>query len=92
MVANLTANISPTLLNEFMFSYTTDHIFLNAVGPVQRPSSMTMTGLYNNGFGGVMPAVKFPAASTTTRPGSRSTPDTFPGITRIPPTLTKTSE
>ena len=57
MVANLTANISPTLLNEFMFSYTTDHIFLNALGPVQRPSSMTMTGLFDNGFGGKMPAV-----------------------------------
>jgi len=57
MVANLTANVSPTLLNEFMFSYTTDHIFLNAVGPVQRPASMTLTGLYNNGFGGLMPAV-----------------------------------
>jgi hypothetical protein len=57
LVANLTANISPTLLNEFTFSYTTDHIFLNAVGPVARPSDMTMTGLYNNGFGGLMPAV-----------------------------------
>ena len=32
MVANLTANISPSLLNEFTFSYTTDHIFLNAIG------------------------------------------------------------
>src|SRR5580658_1323169 len=30
LVANLAANISPTLLNEFTFSYTTDHIFLNA--------------------------------------------------------------
>ena len=57
MVANLTANITPTLLNEFMFSYTTDHIFLNALGPVQRPSSETMTGLFNNGFGGKLPAV-----------------------------------
>ncbi len=57
MVATLTANLSPTLLNEFPFSYTTDHIFLNATGPVQRPSSMTMTGLYNNGFGGLLPAV-----------------------------------
>ena len=57
VVANLAANISPTLLNEFTFSYTTDHIFLNAVGPAQRPSSMTMTGLYNNGFGGLLPAV-----------------------------------
>jgi len=57
MVANLTANISPTLLNEFTFSYTTDHIFFNAIGPVQRPSSETMTGLYPNGFGGLLPAV-----------------------------------
>jgi hypothetical protein len=57
LVANLTANISPTLLNEFTFSYTTDHIFLNAIGPVQRPADMTMTGLYNNGFGGLLPAV-----------------------------------
>jgi hypothetical protein len=56
-VANMTANISPTLLNELTFSYTTDHIFLNAIGPVARPSSMTMTGLYNNGFGGLLPAV-----------------------------------
>src|ERR1039458_688350 len=57
LVANLTANVSPTLLNEFTFSYTTDHIFLNAIGPTARPSDFTMTGLYNNGFGGLMPAV-----------------------------------
>ncbi len=57
VVANLTANISPTLLNEFTFAYTTDHIFLTATGPAGRPSSMTMTGLYNNGFGGLLPAV-----------------------------------
>jgi hypothetical protein len=57
LVANLTANVSPTLLNEFMFSYTTDHIFLDALGPVARPSDMTVTGLYNNGFGGLMPSV-----------------------------------
>jgi hypothetical protein len=56
-VFGMTANISPTLLNEFTFSYTTDHIYLDAVGPTQRPSSMTMTGLYNNGFGGLLPAV-----------------------------------
>ena len=57
IVANLAANFSPTLLNEFTFAYTTDHIFLNAVGPTARPSSMTMTGLFNNGFGGLLPAV-----------------------------------
>jgi hypothetical protein len=56
-VANMTANITPTLLNETTFSYTTDHIFLNAIGPAQRPASMTMTGLYDNGFGGLLPAV-----------------------------------
>jgi hypothetical protein len=57
IVANLAANISPTLLNEFTFAYTTDHIFLNAVGPTARPAGMTMTGLFNNGFGGLLPAV-----------------------------------
>ena len=57
LVANLTANVSPTLLNEFTFSYTTDHIFLTAIGPTARPSDFTMTGLYNNGFGGLLPAV-----------------------------------
>jgi hypothetical protein len=57
VVANVTANITPTLLNEFTFSYTTDHIFLNATGPAQRPAGMTMTGLFNNGFGGLLPAV-----------------------------------
>jgi hypothetical protein len=56
-VIHLTNNISPTLLNEATFSYTTDHITLNAVGNVQRPSSMNMTGLFNNGFGGLLPAV-----------------------------------
>jgi len=57
LVANLTANVTPTLLNEFTFSYTTDHIFLNAIGPVARPADMDIGGLYNNGFGGLMPAV-----------------------------------
>ncbi|MDE3178561.1 MAG: carboxypeptidase regulatory-like domain-containing protein, partial [Acidobacteriota bacterium] len=51
-VAQLTASASPTLLNEFIFGYTADHIILSNKGPWQRPSSMTMTGLFNNGFGG----------------------------------------
>ncbi len=57
MVANLTSTLSPTLLNEFMFSYTTDHIFLNAIGPVQRPSDFNMPGIFNNGFRGLLPNV-----------------------------------
>ncbi|MDQ2844474.1 MAG: Plug and carboxypeptidase regulatory-like domain-containing protein [Acidobacteriota bacterium] len=57
MVANLTSTVSPTLLNEFVFSYTTDHILLNAIGPVQRPSSFNLPGIFNNGFRGLLPNV-----------------------------------
>jgi hypothetical protein len=57
LVAHLTNSISPTFLNEFTFSYTTDHIFLDAIGNVQRPSGMTSTGIFNNGFNGVISGV-----------------------------------
>ncbi|HXW57179.1 MAG TPA: carboxypeptidase regulatory-like domain-containing protein [Candidatus Cybelea sp.] len=56
-VARLTATASPTLMNEFVMSYTADHIFLTDQGPWQRPASMTMGGLFNNGFGGKLPGV-----------------------------------
>ena len=36
LVARLSSSFSPTLLNEFVFSYTTDHIILNNVGNWQR--------------------------------------------------------
>jgi hypothetical protein len=54
LVTRLTANISPTLLNEFVFSYTTDHITLTNSGPWQRPSGIAV-GLFQNGFGGKLP-------------------------------------
>ena len=57
LVAHLATNVSPTLLNEFTFSYTTDHIFLTPSGTWQRPSGMTMTGLFDNGFGGKLPGM-----------------------------------
>jgi hypothetical protein len=57
MVAHLTANISPTLLNEFVASYTTDHISTNLTGPWQRPSNFPAVGLYNNGYGGKVPGI-----------------------------------
>jgi Carboxypeptidase regulatory-like domain/TonB-dependent Receptor Plug Domain len=57
MVANLTASLSPTLVNEFMFSYTTDHIFLSAIGPAQRPAGFNMPGIFNNGFRGLLPNI-----------------------------------
>ena len=54
LVTRLTANISPTILNEAVFSYTTDHITLSNNGPWQRPAGMTL-GLFQNGFGGKLP-------------------------------------
>jgi outer membrane receptor protein involved in Fe transport len=57
MVAHLTANVSPTLLNEFVASYTTDHISTNLTGPWQRPSGYPAIGLYNNGYGGKVPGI-----------------------------------
>lgn len=57
LVAHLANNISPSLLNEFTFSYTADHIFLTPTGDVTRPSSMNMTGLFDNGFGGKLPGI-----------------------------------
>ncbi|MEQ1353592.1 MAG: hypothetical protein ABLT11_06210 [Candidatus Acidiferrum sp.] len=55
-VARLTANITPTLLNEFVASYTGDHIILNAIGPVGLPTGFTMPPLFDNGFEGKLPA------------------------------------
>ncbi|MGA7622271.1 MAG: carboxypeptidase regulatory-like domain-containing protein [Candidatus Acidiferrales bacterium] len=55
-VARLTYTASPTLVNEFVFSYTSDHIFLTNEGPFERPASMTMTGLFPD-FGGKLPTV-----------------------------------
>lgn len=57
MVARLTATVSPTLLNEFVASYTTDHISTQLVGPWQRPQDFPMIGLYDNGFGGKVPGI-----------------------------------
>jgi hypothetical protein len=55
-VAKLTATISPTLLNQFVAGYTTDHIHLINTHPEvwQRGKDFTMTGLFPN-FGGKLP-------------------------------------
>ncbi len=58
MVARLTAVPSTTLVNEFVASYTTDHLILSPAGVFQRPASMTMTGLFNNGFAGMLPGIQ----------------------------------
>jgi hypothetical protein len=57
-VAKLTANITPTLLNEFVASYTGDHIFLTALNEPPLPSPFPMGSLFNNGFGGKLPSIQ----------------------------------
>ena len=50
-VTHLTATITPSLLNEFVFSYSADHLLLTNTGPLQVPSGFTMTGLFTTGSG-----------------------------------------
>src|SRR5215467_27973 len=57
-VARLTANITPTLLNEFVASYTGDHIFLTALNNPPLPSPFAMGSLFDNGFGGKLPSIQ----------------------------------
>ena len=56
MVARLTTTLSPKLLNEFVASYTTDHITQNNTNPSvwTLTSAFTMPGLFSN-FGGKLP-------------------------------------
>jgi Carboxypeptidase regulatory-like domain len=64
-VVRLTSTFTPTLLNEFVASYTADHITLANTGPgaVARPASMTMTGLFPS-FGGKLPGIEVTGNST----------------------------
>jgi hypothetical protein len=57
-VAKLTSNFSPSLLNEFVASYTSDHIFLSNVNTnVNLPSGgIDMVPLFANGLGNKIPA------------------------------------
>ena len=57
LLARLNSTFSSTLMNEFVASYTDDPLSTVNQGPWQRPASMTMTGLFNNGFGGKLPGV-----------------------------------
>ncbi len=57
LVARLTATASPTLLNEFVFSYTVDHIILNDLGNWQRPANMAIGDLFGGNGHGVLPGI-----------------------------------
>jgi Carboxypeptidase regulatory-like domain len=56
-VARLTANVTPTLVNEFVASYTADHIFLTALNNLPPLPAGAMGALFNNGFGGKLPSI-----------------------------------
>jgi hypothetical protein len=51
-VAHLTATLSPSLLNEFIASYSADHLILTNTGNFQVPSGFTMTSFFKTGAGG----------------------------------------
>ncbi len=57
-VARLNATVSPTLFNEFVASYTGDHIFLTTGGPAGLPSGFSMGSLFSQTtpFGGLLPS------------------------------------
>ena len=55
VVARLSSNLSPTLLNEFVFSYTTDHIILFNTGNWKRPPGLPLGDLFGGNGGGIIP-------------------------------------
>ncbi len=57
MVANLTYAASPSLVNEFVADYTTDHITLTNITPGIGRQDFTPGGFFNNGYGGVLPSI-----------------------------------
>ncbi|HKW25704.1 MAG TPA: TonB-dependent receptor [Terriglobales bacterium] len=65
LVARLNTTATPTLLNEFVVSYTTDHIILNNTGSPdpnawKRPANMdmgTLFGVFNTASGPVIPGI-----------------------------------
>jgi hypothetical protein len=57
LVGELTVAASPTLMNQFIFGYSVNHLVISNVGSIQIPSNFTMTGLYKNGFAGILPSL-----------------------------------
>src|SRR5205807_1265645 len=93
LVARLNSTFSPTLLNEFVFSYTTDHIILNDVGNWKRSafSGFAVPDIFPGGGGGILPGINLVTGPTAV--GSERMRATFPTAytTRIPPTPSATT-
>ena len=62
MVANLTATLSPTLLNEFVASYTTNHISLTPTAGTR--GNFSGNGLFDNGYNDLLPNVNISNGTT----------------------------
>lgn len=57
VVARLSSTFSPTLLNEFVASYSTDHIGLTDLGNWRRPANTTFGAIFPGSDRGVMPGI-----------------------------------
>jgi hypothetical protein len=61
VVAHLNQIITPTLVNDLVMSFTTDHITLTDLngpgGTFQRPAGLTIGSLFENGYGGKLPGI-----------------------------------
>jgi hypothetical protein len=86
-VLHLTTTATPTLLNEFVFSYAVDHLSLINSGPFQVPQGFTMTGLFPTGPGGTqfaqLPAVVL-ASGTAYGGGFTVNPGFMPWVNSNP--------
>ena len=56
MVVNLTYAATPSLVNEFIADYTTDHITLTNITPGIDRKNFTGNGFFDNGYGNVLPS------------------------------------
>jgi hypothetical protein len=63
MVANLTYAASPSLVNEFVADYTTDHITLTNISTGIGRQDFTGNGFFNNGYGNVLPSISLTGGS-----------------------------
>jgi Carboxypeptidase regulatory-like domain len=91
-VARLTDLVSPTFFNDWVVSYTTDHISLTDIdgegGTWQLPAGLTMGYLFNNGFGGKIPGIVIAGTNAAYGGFGFSTDPSFEPWTHSNPTFT----
>jgi hypothetical protein len=91
-VARVTDSASPTFFNDWVLSYTTDHISLTDIngegGTWQRPPGLTLGYLYNNGFGGKIPGIVISGTNAAYGGFGFATDPSFEPWTHSNPTFT----